>query len=194
MSPRKIKSVCVYASSSDALAPQYLHDARELGARIAQQGWTLVYGAGHMGLMGEVARAVHACNGEVIGVIPQKLNDMDLAYTQADELIVTDGMRDRKAVMEERSDAFIALPGGFGTLEELMEILVLKQLDYMNKPLVFLNTNGVYTHLFEFFERLIACEFIKPSHQDLYLVADTVDEAIALLEDYEPHPLEGKWF
>ncbi len=191
MPTRKIKTVCVYASSSDALAPRYLHDARELGARIAQQGWTLVYGAGHMG---EVARAVHACNGEVIGVIPQKLSDMDLAYTQADELIVTTGMRDRKAVMEERSDAFIALPGGFGTLEELMEILVLKQLGYMDKPLVFLNTNGVYDKLLEFFDRLTSCEFIKPSQKDLFLVANTVDALMELLEDYRPHTPEGKWY
>lgn len=185
--------VCVYASSSNALAPEYIAAAAELGRLMAQQGHTLIYGGGNIGLMGVLARAVHAHGGRVVGVIPEKLRDLELAYTQADELIITQTMRERKLEMEQRAGAFIALPGGLGTLEEVMEILVLRQLEYIQKPLVFLNTCGIFTPLFQLFDRLVAEQFMKPDHARLYAIANTPEEVLEALKKPMTQP-EGKWF
>jgi hypothetical protein len=187
-------TVCVYAASSDAVGPVYFDAARRMGQLLAENGLTLVYGAGRLGLMGVMARAAHEYGGRVIGVIPEKLHGLDLAYSDADELIVTRDLRERKAVMEQRSDAFIALPGGFGTLEEAMETLTLKQLGYHQKPLVFLNTNGLYDGLIAFFERLIAEQFLKEDHRELFHVSPTPEDAIEYLRQYQPHVPPGKWF
>lgn len=190
-----MESVCVYASSSDALAESFRTEAIRLGELIAEHGHTLIYGGGSVGLMGACARAVHARGGgRVVGVITDKLMDLELGYRDADELIVTKTMSERKRIMAERADAFIALPGGFGTLEEVMEILVLKQLWYHEKPCVFLNIEGIYDHLFKFFEDMIAHHFIKDSHKDFYYVCSTAAEAYAYLEQYRPGPAHGKWF
>lgn len=190
-----MKSICVYASSSDALAASYQREAQRLGELIAEHGHNLVYGGGCVGLMGICARAVHARGGgRVVGVITDKLMDLELGYRDADELIVTKTMSERKRIMAERADAFIALPGGFGTLEEVMEILVLKQLWYHEKPCVFLNIEGIYEHLFQFFEDMIAHHFIKESHKIFYHVCTTAEEAYAYLEQYQPGPVHGKWF
>lgn len=189
-----MQNICVYAASSDAAAPVYKEAARRLGLRIGQRGLTLVYGAGNLGLMGVMAEAVHAGGGRVVGVIPRKLNDLKLAYEQADELIVTEDMRQRKAAMETRGDAFVALPGGFGTLEEILEVLVLKQLWYHDKPVVFLNINGIYDGLLAFFDALIEQRFIKPEHSGLYAVAETPDGVFAFLDQYVPAEPHGKWF
>ena len=124
-----IRSVCVYSSSSDAVAPQFVEAAEALGAALAKRQMTLVFGGGRVGLMGVVARAVHQHGGQVIGVIPDFMRSREIAYEEADELIFTKTMRERKAIMEDRSDAFMTLPGGFGTLEEILEIITLKQLE-----------------------------------------------------------------
>lgn len=190
-----MKSICVYASSSDALAECHRKEAQCLGELIAEHGHHLVYGGGSVGLMGVCARAVHSRGGgRVVGVITDKLVDLELAYHDADELIVTTTMSERKRIMAEKADAFVALPGGFGTLEEVMEILVLKQLWYHEKPCVFLNINGVYDHLFRFFETLIEEHFIKASHTEFYHVCATAEEAYAYLKTYVPRPTHGKWF
>lgn len=190
-----MKSICVYASSSEAVSDDYRAAAARLGELIAEHGHDLVYGGGRVGLMGVCARTVHARGGgRVVGVITDKLLDLELAYHDADELVVTDTMSERKRIMAERADAFIALPGGFGTLEEVMEILVLKQLWYHEKPCVFLNVNGIYDHLFRFFEQLIAERFIKESHTEFYHVCATAEEAYAYLKTYVPKPVHGKWF
>src|SRR5579859_4839874 len=131
--------VCVFCSSSNTIAPVYAEAARVLGSGLAERSWPLVYGGGSAGLMGEVARAVHAGGGRVIGVIPQTLLDLEVGYLAADELIVTTTMRERKALMDVRADAFVALPGGFGTLEELLEILTLKQLRWHDRPVFIVN-------------------------------------------------------
>src|SRR5512134_3823260 len=110
------KTICVYCSSSEALDPSYFQAANELGAQMAQQNCALVYGGGRIGLMGALARAVRDHGGKIIGVIPQSLKEKELAYEACDELIITKDLRDRKAIMETRADAFVALPGGFGTL------------------------------------------------------------------------------
>lgn len=194
MNPPTRRTVCVYAASSDAVDPVYREAADALGAALAQRGHRLIYGAGQVGLMGVVARAVHAHGGHVTGVIPERLRTVELAYEAADELIVTETMRERKAIMESRADAFIALPGGFGTLEELVEVMVLRQLDYHEKPIVVLNINGVFDELFAFFQRLCADHFIKESHFALYHEARTVAEALAHIDVFSLPRLEPKWF
>lgn len=187
-------NLCVYASSSDALAPVFVEAAAQLGALIGKGGHTLVYGGGAVGLMGVTARAVHAAGGRVVGVIPEKLRDMDLAYDLADELVVTRSMRGRKAAMEERADAFIALPGGLGTLEEVLEIMVLRQLDYHAKPLVLLNTAGIYDGLLQLFDRLIEANFVRAQHRELWYVSSDPAGAMAYIGSYRPGAIEGKWF
>ena len=190
-----MKSICVYASSSDAVDEAYRVEARRLGELIDEHGHTLIYGGGSVGLMGVCARAVHARGGgHVTGVIPSKLVDLELAYHDSDELIVTETMSDRKRIMAEKADAFIALPGGFGTLEEIMEVLVLKQLWYHEKPCVFINIKGVYDHLFRFFDDLVTEHFIKDSHKSFFHVCATAREAYDYLLAYEPGPAHGKWF
>lgn len=192
--PYVIEKVCVYASSSDAIAPHYHAVAQKLGLALAARKWTLVYGAGQIGLMGHVARAVHEGGGSVIGVIPEKLHREEIAYLQADELHITTGMRERKAIMEDMADAFITLPGGFGTLEEILEVITLKQLQYHNKPMVLLNVDGIYDGLLQQFDRLFSEQFIKEKYRALYHVAETVDEAFAYLDAYTPAAQETKWF
>jgi len=190
-----MKNICVYAASSDALEDCYNDAAQRLGTLIAQHGHTLIYGGGRVGLMGACARAVHGSgSGQVVGIITDKLVDLELAYREADELVVTTTMSERKRIMAERADAFIALPGGFGTIEEIMEVLVLKQLWYHEKPCVFLNVNGIYDHLFAFFDALIEAQFIKEFHKKLYRVCDTPEAAYAYLDTYTPEPVHGKWF
>jgi len=131
------KLLCVYCASSDRLDPKYYAAATELGHVLVRQGWGLVYGGGKTGMMGAVARATKAAGGRVVGVIPEFMKARELAYDEADELISVITMRERKLLMETRADAFVTLPGGFGTLEEIMEILTLRQLDVVKKPCVF---------------------------------------------------------
>ncbi|MCK5862644.1 MAG: TIGR00730 family Rossman fold protein [Candidatus Hydrogenedentes bacterium] len=189
-----MNSICVYASSSDALEDRYNDAAQRLGTLIAHHKHTLIYGGGGIGLMGVCARAVHAGEGHVVGVIPKKLVDLELAYQEADELIVTTTMSERKGIMAEKADAFIALPGGFGTLEEMMEVLVLKQLWYHRKPCIFLNINGIYDHLLSFFDALTKAQFIKEVHKKQYRICNTPEEAYAYLDTYIPEPVHEKWF
>lgn len=188
-----MRAVCVYAASSESLAPHFFAAAEELGSSLAARGLTLVYGGGKVGLMGACARAVHAGGGRVVGVIPAYLRTVELAYEGADELIETTDLRERKATMEARADAFIALPGGFGTLEETLEVLTLKQLRQHAKPIVFLNTAGFFDPLLEMFNRLYAGRFTRPENAGLYHVAATPHDALAHLASYEPRPLTGQW-
>lgn len=191
---RSIENICVYAASSDALEAPFVDAAERLGLQIAAHDKTLVYGGGSIGLMGVCARAVHAGGGRVIGVIPEKLQGLELGYDAADELIVTTGMRERKAIMEERADAFVALPGGLGTLEEIIEIIVLKQLQYHQKPILFLNTAGIFDRLFGFLDALVEARFVKSNQRNLYAVVDEPEAVMPYLMDYAPLQMEGKWF
>jgi len=186
------KAICVYCSSSDAVAPVYFSAARELGCALAEHGHILIYGGGNRGLMGEVARAMHESSGQIVGVLPEAL--LAQQYKQADETVVTKDMRERKAVMEGRADAFIALPGGFGTLEEVLEILTLKQLRYHNKAIVLANIEGYYTHLAEMFEHLYTHHFSKPDYRVLYHITPSIDDALMYIETYAPPNLPDKWF
>jgi uncharacterized protein (TIGR00730 family) len=192
MSP--IHAVTVYCSSSSAVAPEYQQAARELGRAIALEGWRLVYGGNFVGLMAAVAQGARDGRGKVTGITPQLMVDKGLSDAAADELVVTNDMRDRKALLESRGDAFIALPGGLGTLEEVFEIMVGRQLHYHNKPIVLLNIGQYYRPLLEMVEHGIELKFIKPAARDLFFVAPTVEEAILhLKKDVTSSPVD-KWF
>jgi uncharacterized protein (TIGR00730 family) len=186
--------LCVYCSSSDRLDPKYGAAAAELGAEMVRQGWDLVYGGGRTGLMGEVARAVKAGGGRVVGVIPEFMKARELAFDEADELVTVITMRERKLLMETRADAFLALPGGWGTLEEILEILTLRQLDVVRKPCVLFNQEGFYDDLLRLFGRMERDRFFKPSNLELFRVAATVPEVFRQIEAAAGTRAETKWF
>lgn len=188
------KLLCVYCASSDRIDPKYAAAATGLGHELVRRGWGLVYGGGKTGLMGAVARAVKAKGGRVVGVIPEFMKARELAFDEADELVTVVTLRERKLLMEARADAFVTLPGGFGTLEEIMEILTLRQLDVVKKPCVFLNQDGFYDDLLRLFEKMLAEKFFKPSNMDLFRVAKTVPEIFAQIEASAGVKAESKWF
>ena len=188
------KLLCVYCASSDRIDPKYAAAAAELGHEMVRRGWGLVYGGGKTGLMGAVARAVKKSGGRVVGVIPEFMKVRELAYDEADELVTVVTLRERKLLMETRADAFLALPGGFGTLEEIMEILTLRQLDVVKKPCVFFNQDGFYDDLLRLFERMLEDKFFKPSNMDLFQVAETVPEIFLRIDAAAGVRAEPKWF
>ena len=179
------KTICVYCASSDAVDAVFFDAARKLGTLIGQRGDTLVYGGGRIGLMGEVARSVHAAGGRVVGVIPESMRDDEVDYTDADELIWTDHMRTRKQAMDDRADAFVALPGGLGTLEELAEILVLKQLKYHNKAVVIVNADGFYDPLLNLFDHMIDASFAKDKVRKHWHVCESAEAVYEYVDGYE---------
>ena len=189
-----IGTVCVYSSSSDAVDRIYFQAAAALGAALAGAGCAMVYGGSNIGLMGAVAAAVHKHGGTVIGVIPAAIADHGIAYDTADELIVTETLRERKQIMEQRSDAFVALPGGFGTLEELLEIITLKQLHYHTKPVALLNVGGFFQPLIDLFEHLYKNSFAKTDSRGAYEVCGDVPSLMAHFDNYQPPVLKEKWF
>src|SRR5690242_4706036 len=188
------KLLCVYCASSDRLGPKYAAAAADLGREMVAQGWGLVYGGGKTGLMGAVARAVKQNGGRVVGVIPEFMKARELAFDEADELVTVITMRERKLLMETRADAFVTLPGGWGTLEEIMEILTLRQLDVVKKPCVFLNQDGFYDDLLRLFGRMLDERFFKPSNMDVFRVAATVPEIFGHIESPAEVNAESKWF
>ena len=187
------KLLCVYCSSSDRLDAKYLAAANELGGELVARGWGLVYGGGKTGLMGTLARAVKGGGGRVVGVIPEFMKARELAYDEADELLTVVTMRERKLLMETRADAFLCLPGGFGTLEEMMEILTLRQLNVVTKPCVIFNQDGFYDPLLALFDTMMRENFFKPSNLDLFRVAMSVPE-IFDIEEAAGVKAEPKWF
>lgn len=187
------KTVCVYSSSSETIAPVYFEEAKALGRRIASEKCQLVYGGSNIGLMGAVASSVHEHGGKVIGVIPELIKKQGVAYELADELIVTKDMRERKAYMEKVADVFVALPGGFGTLEEVIEIITLKQIGYHQKPIIFLNTNGFYEKLIQFIEHIYEEKFAKSDFRKLYHVTDCLDDMMNYILSYEAESMPSKW-
>ena len=187
-------SICVFSSSSDAIDREFFSAALELGMEIALRNGTLVFGGTNVGLMGAVARATQKHGGRVVGVIPDFMRSKGISYASADELIVTGDMRERKATMESRSDAFIALPGGFGTLEEMIEIITLKQLRQHAKPVVFLDINNFYRPLQRLFEHMITQHFAKEAMRQIYHFANDVPAAFKYLDEYGPPKMDDKWF
>jgi uncharacterized protein (TIGR00730 family) len=187
------KLLCVYCGSSRTLDPKYYSAAEQLGRGMVERGWGLVYGGGHAGLMGSVARSVKQTGGYVVGVIPEFMKERELAYHEADELLTVTTMRDRKRLMEERAHGFVTLPGGIGTLEELTEIMTLRYLNRLPKPLVLLNQDGFYDDLLRFFGRMVEERFKSPGLSDLITVADTVDDIWPLLEAPRPFTADELW-
>jgi uncharacterized protein (TIGR00730 family) len=187
-----VASICVFCGANPGDDPAFMGVATALGTAIARGGHTLVYGGGRVGLMGAVADAALAGGGEVVGFIPQALVDREIAHGGLTELVVTGSMHTRKAAMADRSDAFVALPGGFGTLEEVLEVLTWNQLGIIAKPVALLNVNGYYDALLTFVEHAVGAGLIKSAHRDLAQRADSVEDAIAIA--LAPAPVSpGKW-
>jgi uncharacterized protein (TIGR00730 family) len=175
-------SVCVFCASSDNLGEEFIDAARTLGRDMVRRNMRLVYGGGNNGLMGVLSETVNVNGGVITGVIPRSLAECGYSYSGVDEMIVTDGMRERKAIMEERADGFIILPGGFGTLEEMLEIITLKQLGMLDKPVVLLNIGGFFEGLLAQFERGYSMRFIEEHCRSLYYVTETVSPALDYIE------------
>jgi uncharacterized protein (TIGR00730 family) len=172
-------SICVYCGSRPGAIAAYADAARAVGTWIGQRQGQLVYGGGRTGLMGMVAEATKAAGGRVVGIIPQALVDKELANPACDELHIVSTMHERKAMMAERSDAFLALPGGIGTFEELFEVWTWRQLGYHDKPVGLLNVSDYYTSLLAFLESTVAQGFMGAWQMDLVRASDDAD---ALLE------------
>ena len=189
MSPSRPLSVCVFCSSAAGLPAAYHDSARALGEELARRGHLLVYGGAQVGLMGELARAVHAAGGRVFGAIPRSLADREIAYQAADELVVTDSLRQRKAEMEARADAFVALPGGFGTLDELLEVTSLRQLRLHDRPVVLVNTAGYWDPFLAMVRAMVAQGFAPTGEGHLFTVAATAEQALDLAEQGAAAPI-----
>jgi uncharacterized protein (TIGR00730 family) len=187
-----MRRVCVFCGSSNGAHPGYLEAARVLGATLAGRGIGLVYGGARVGLMGAIADAVLEHGGEGVGVIPEALVAREVAHTGLTQLHVVKSMHERKARMSELSDAFIALPGGFGTLEEFAEILTWAQLGLHHKPFGLLNVQGYYTPLLTFFDHAVHEGFVPPVHRALVLAEEDPGRLLDLLTRYDP-PRTEKW-
>jgi len=186
-------NVCVFCASSANIDSRYLDDARELGRLLAVGGWRCVNGGGAVGLMGAVTDGTLDAGGEVTGVIPKFMVDNGWCYDRLQDVIVTADMHQRKQMMSEMADAVIALPGGVGTLEELLETLTWRQLGLIKTPVVILNSLGYYDSLLAMLGHAIDEGFMKPSHSQLWQVATTPDQAIDLLNDGNPIEFESKY-
>jgi uncharacterized protein (TIGR00730 family) len=178
-SPAQLR-ICVFCGSSEAAHPSYAQAAKELGQRIAASGTCLVYGGATVGLMGIVADAALARGAEVIGVMPDVLMDREIAHPGLTKLHIVRTMHERKALMADQADAFIALPGGYGTLDEFIEIVTWKQIRVHQKPCILLNINGYFDGLLTFLDHAVGQGFIKPENRVLIQVADSPESALAL--------------
>ena len=179
----QIKNVCVYSASSTKIAPVYFAVAEELGHLLASKGINLINGAGSIGLMAASSNAALASGGTVTGVIPHFMVEQGWHHTGLTKLIETETMHERKRLMADMSDGIIALPGGCGTLEELLEIITWKQLGLYLKPVVVLNVDGYFNPLLEMLQKAIDENFMRPEHGNIWVVANTPEEAVQLLYD-----------
>lgn len=184
--------VAVYCGSSFGVDPIHAECARALGTELAQAGVGLVYGGGNVGLMGAVADAALAAGGEVIGVIPQALVDREVAHHGVTKLHVTTSMHERKAMMADLSDAFVSLPGGIGTMEELFEVWTWAQLGYHAKPCALLNIGGYYDGLITFLDSMVTGGFLKDEHRSMLIEVDAVADLLDRLADHVPETVD-KW-
>lgn len=179
-----MSTICVFGSSSEIIDKEYLRSAEHLGQSLANRGERVIFGAGKYGVMGAVARGVHAAGGELVGVSPRFFIDMNVLVDYG-ELVFTDTMRERKAYMEDNSDAFIICAGGIGTFEEFFEVLTLKQLGQHQKPIIIYNVNGYYDSLLAMMQASVDERFMSPKVSRLYSVADSEEELFAQLDSYE---------
>jgi uncharacterized protein (TIGR00730 family) len=187
-----LSSICVFCGSNGGADPAYLAAAETVGAGLARRGIRVVYGGGRVGMMGAVADAARAAGGEVVGVIPQQIFDLEIGHTGLNDLRVVGSMHERKALMAELSDAFVALPGGIGTLEELFEVYTWAQLGLHAKPLALLDVAGYYEPLASFLDHAVAQRFLRPETRAMLTVVDDLDGLLQTLEDWQPAPMH-KW-
>ena len=186
------KRICVFCGSSSGVRESYAQAARSLARHLVSKGIGVVYGGGKVGLMGTLADAALEAGGEVIGVIPQSLVAKEVGHGGLSELRVVGSMHERKALMAELSDAFIALPGGYGTFEEFCEVLTWTQLGLHRKPCGVLNVERYYDPLLALFDHAVAEQFVKPAHRGIVIADDHVESLVARLLEYEP-PVVNKW-
>lgn len=189
---RAMQHICVFCGSSSGNASEYRESAIQLGHTLAQRNLTLVYGGASVGLMGLLADTVLENGGKVIGFIPQRLVDHEIAHRGLTELHIVGSMHERKARMSECSDGFIALPGGSGTLEEYFEVLTWAQLGYHRKPCGLLNVNGYYTPLLSFFDHMVAEGFLKETYRKMVLAEDDPQRLLSRFNQYQA-PDVVKW-
>ena len=187
-----MKRICVFCGSNAGARSEYAEAARALATVLAERKLGIVYGGGNVGLMGVLADAALARGGEVIGVIPQKLVDKEVAHRGVTELRIVETMHERKALMNDLSDAFIALPGGFGTLDEFFEVLTWAQLGFHGKPCALLNVAGYYDGMLAMLDHAVTERFLRPAHREL-VIADTDPlRLLQRLSAFVPAP-KGKW-
>ena len=189
-----INKISVFCGSSAGFSSLYADAARELGTALARRDIGIVYGAGNVGLMGILADAALAAGGEVIGVIPHFLQEKELCHEGITEVYLVNSMYERKVKMARLSQAVITLPGGYGTLDELFEMVTLVQLGQDRQPIGLLNVNGFFDHLIAYVDHATHEGFIKPFHRDLLIVENDVSTLIDRLLAYEYKPVEGKWW
>ena len=184
--------ICVYGAASSEIDKSFVEAGEELGRKIAERGHGLVFGGGRNGMMGAVARGVAEKGGEVIGISPSffEENNAEISFQNCTEFIHTETMRERKKLLEEKSDAFIISPGGIGTFDEFFEILTLKQLGRHNKAIVIFNINGYYDHMIKMMEVSIEKRFITTDCVDLFKVTQTAEETLDYIENYDPSDID----
>ncbi len=187
-----LKNLCVYCGSSPGKRPAYVQAARLLAEVMLERNICLVYGGASVGIMGEIADRVLANGGEVIGIIPQALVEKEVSHGGLTRLHVVQSMHERKQLMADLSDGFVALPGGLGTVEELFEVLTWSQLGFHRKPCALLNVEGYFDHLKRFLDHAVAEAFIKPTHQNMLLIEAAPDKLLDSMQAYQP-PDEDKW-
>lgn len=189
----KNKNIYVFCSSSDSLDYIYYEEAEKLGKLLAENNHNLVYGGSRLGLMNAVAKSASVANARIIGVVPKFIFDSNITASYLDELIVTADIKERKQVLRDKSDAYIALPGGFGTMEELMELITLKQLLFLDAPIVIVNFNGYYDALKQQFEFCFEASFAKSEYQTLFCFVDNSAQAIDYIQNYTVKKYSHKW-
>lgn len=189
---KEIKSICVYCGSNFGSRSEYRDAARLTGEILAKENISLIYGGGNVGLMGILADSTLHHGGKVIGVIPKKLADSNVAHQELSNLIVVDSMHERKKVLFDLADGFIALPGGIGTLEEILEIVTWSQLGFHDKPYGLLNTSGFFDSLLQLLKDMVICKFLKQQHLDSLFVDDNPRELLTSLRSYKYRYID-KW-
>jgi len=187
-----MENICVFCGSSTGLNEIYISQTRKFGHLLSKNNMTLVYGGGKVGLMGILADAVIETGGNSIGVIPQSIVDLEIAHDQLTELFIVESMSERKIKMTELSDAFIALPGGLGTLDELAEVLTYNQLRIIDKPVGILNINGYFDALIKFFDHSVKEKFVREEHRNNIFISDDATALLEMIKEYKPVTID-KW-
>ncbi len=189
-----MKRICIFCGSSPGSRPEYLAAAQELGSLLVKKDIELVYGGGRVGMMGEIASTVLKRGGRVIGVIPRDLVDREVAFTELPDLRVVGSMHERKALMAELSDGFIALPGGLGTIEEIFEVLTWGQLGLQHKPCGFLDVSGYYQKLISFLDHAVSQQFIEIEHRAMIMIDKDPEALVEKFNTYQPPQVDKiKW-